>query len=143
MKNPTLKQAKKALQAAWGNAATQGMKFGKLCFELKTKLGNDPVFDMYKEIGIKTSVAEWWVEKYAVSIGFKKLRNEKHPHRGQTDSFEPIRLRALKMLGAGYTALLEEGKDSPRDLLAAKTWAFARLKGKDVEVAFVARANQT
>jgi len=139
---PSLKQAKKTLQTAWGNVAAQGMAFGKVCFELKTKFGNDHVYDWYREIGIKTSEAEWWVERYATSIGFKKLRNERHPHRAETDSFEPIRLRALKMLGAGYKALLLEGKDSPRDLQAAKDWAYARLKGKDIEAAFSAAAIQ-
>jgi len=131
MKKPTLKRAKKSLQTAWGNVALRGMEFGKVCFELKKKFGNDDVFTLYKEIGITTSVAEHWVEKYATSIGFKKLRNERHSHRTETPAFEPIRERALKMLSAGYKVLLlEEGKDSPRELQAAKDWAFARIKGK-------------
>lgn len=133
MKKPSLKQAKDALQSAWGNVAAQGMEFGKVCYEWKTKLGNDRILPLYKKIGIAPNIAEWWVDKYSASIGIKKLHKERHPHRAETDSFEGIRARALKMLGMGYKALLEAEEDSPRDLQAAKDWAFARLKGKDLE----------
>jgi len=110
------------------------MEFGKVCYEWKTKLGNDKILPLYRKLGIVPNIAEWWVEKYANSIGLRKLRKERHPHRAETDSFEGIRTRALKILSVGYKALLEKEEDSPRDLQAAKTWAFARLKGKDLEV---------
>lgn len=134
MKKPTLKQAEKALQVAWGNVAVQGMEFGKVCYEWKTELGNDCILPLYRKLGIVPNIAEWWVEKYANSIGLKKLRNERHPHRAPTDSFEGIRNRALQMLREGYAVMLGKDEESPRDLRAAKDWAFARLKGKDLEV---------
>jgi hypothetical protein len=141
MKKPTLKQAKEALQVAWGNVALQGMEFGKVCYEWKTKLGNDRILPLYRKLGIVPSIAEHYVEKYANSIGMRKLRNERHPHRAETDSFEGIRARALKILLAGYKILLEKEEDSPRDLQAAKDWAYARLKGKDLEASFVGANN--
>jgi len=134
MKKPSLKQAREELQAAWGNVAAGGMEFGKVCYEWRTKLGNDKILPLYRKLGIVPNIAEWWVEKYANSIGLRKLRKERHPHRAETDSFEGIRTRALKILSVGYKTLLEKEEDSPRDLQAAKTWAFARLKGKDLEV---------
>jgi hypothetical protein len=141
MKKPSLKQARQELQAAWGNVAAGGMEFGKVCYEWKTKLGNDKILPLYRKLGIVPNIAEWWVEKYANSIGLRKLRKERHPHRAETDSFEGIRTRALKILSVGYKALLEKEEDSPRDLQAAKTWAYARLKGKDLEASFVEANN--
>lgn len=138
MKKSPLEQAKAEISRAWNQhgkvAETEGTSFGKICYEWKLKLG-DEIFTLYKEIGIRPTQAEHWVGKYTRSIGLKELHKERRAHRTPPDSFEAIRKRAIEMVNAGYEVLLDEGKESPRALQAAKDWAHARLKGKVCEVA--------
>jgi hypothetical protein len=127
-------QAKVELQTAWNSAQTaetSGIGFGKVVYEWNLKLGAD-LYPLYKELGIRPTDANWWMEKYKTSIGLKDLHKEKRPSRSSPNSFTDIQSAALRILGAGFTTLVAQESENTRLLQSAKDWAYARLSREDL-----------
>jgi hypothetical protein len=130
--NKTAK-AKAAIAQAWAqaNAAeVSGLAFGKVCYEWGQELGE--LYPLYKELGIRPTDANWWVEKYKTSIGLKDLHKEKRPNRSSPNTFDDIQHVALKLLGAGFKVLSEQEPEKQRVFQSAKDWAYARLSRTDL-----------
>ena len=125
-----------ALQVAEGQLEKRGLAFGKALYDFRAASevvqGGTTFRSTLDKLTIPHSTAYVWIDKYAASIGMKKLNKERHPHRGETKSFDPIGANALEIVQAGYATLLDKGEKSPRELQAAKDWTYARLKGQNI-----------
>ena len=128
-----IEQAKTEISVAWRatNAAeTSGIAFGKTCYEWSLKL--EKIYPLYKELGIRPTDANWWVEKYKVSVGLKDLHKEKRPNRSSPITFEEIQHMALRILLTGFQTLAAREPYQLRALQSAKDWAHSRLSRTDL-----------
>jgi hypothetical protein len=129
-----LKKAKEELSQAWKKACdaeNEGLAFGKKCYDWSIKLG-EQLYPVYKELGIRPTDANWWMEKYKTSAGLKDLHKEKRPNRSSPNTFSDIQSMALKLLGAGFSTLSKQEPEKLRLLQAAKDWAHSRLSRTDL-----------
>jgi hypothetical protein len=119
-----------AFQVADKQHNKRGLAFGKALFEYKAGCevvqGGTTFNSLLAKHKIPHSTAYVWLEKYAVSIGMRKLNKEKHQHRGE-GNFDQIKTDALEIVKLGHKAMLDKG-GAPYLLQAAKDWAYARLK---------------
>ena len=147
----TLKQQALAeIKAAWQRIEKYNLEFGKVCCEWRDKFkakgfrkegaGVTPILE---ELGIPTSTAYWWMNKYEISIGAKPAKpekqkpevllpwtpdNEKRANRSDPISgMDGYKLLAKKMLEAGFCELLRKKAADQSHLWAAKDWAKLRL----------------
>jgi hypothetical protein len=125
-------QAKMELNQAWQQAKTaeiSGLDFGKVCYEWSLELGE--LYPVYKELGIRPTDANWWMEKYKISIGLKNLHKEKRANR-QSPKFNEVQKSALRLVLEGYKVLAEQEPENQRLFQASKDWAHARLSRTDL-----------
>lgn len=128
-----MNQAKVEISRAWKTAyaaESGGLDFGKTCYEWGLRL--DKIYPLYKELGIRPTDANWWVEKYKSSIGLKDLHKEKRPNRSSPNSFGDIQRVSLRILLSGFQILSEQEPENLRLLQSAKDWAHARLSRLDL-----------
>jgi hypothetical protein len=101
------------------------------------------LFQSWTQLGIPTSTAYFWMNKYEISIGVKPARPTKQtpevpsvwtPDDGKrANRSDPIagmkgyKILAKKMLEAGYRTLLAKKAADQSHLWAAKDWAQLRL----------------
>jgi hypothetical protein len=106
-----------------------GIAFGKTYRSWAEKLSPQAMADLCKRQDIDINIAGWWGDLWAKSEGMKALHNERHVNRNDPpDSFEPIRKLAIKMLNIGYQQLWSTGDGDRSQLVAAKQWAYGKLK---------------
>jgi hypothetical protein len=123
-----------ALQVAEKQLEKRGLPFGQALYEYRGKSevvqGGTTFRSTLDKLGIPHSTAYVWIDKYAASIGMKKLRQERVQHRAE-GNFDQIKTDALEIVKLGQKALLETREDT-HPVQAAKDWAMARLKSNDL-----------
>jgi hypothetical protein len=145
------KQAAAEIKAAWQKIEKYNLEFGRVCCEWRDKFrargfrkSGDGVVPILEQLGIPTSTAYFWMNKYEISIGVKPARPTKQtpevpsvwtPDDGKrANRSDPIsgmdayKILANKMLEAGYRALLAKKAADQSHLWAAKDWAKLRLE---------------
>jgi hypothetical protein len=143
-------QALAEIKAAWQRIEKYNLEFGKVCCEWRDKFKargfrkqGDGVVPCLEYLGIPTSTAYFWMNKYEISIGVKPARpskenpeafspwtpdNEKRANRSDPISgMRGYKILAKKMLEAGYCELLKKKAADQSHLWAAKDWAQLRL----------------
>jgi hypothetical protein len=143
-------QALAEIKAAWQKIEKYNLEFGKVCCEWRDKFRargfrkrGDGVVPILEKLGIPTSTAYYWMNKYEISIGVKPAKSEKQKPEApslwtpadekRANRSDPIagmegyKLLAKKMLEAGYHSLLTKKAADQSHLWAAKDWAQLRL----------------
>jgi len=144
------KQAAAEIRAAWQKIEKYNLEFGKVCCEWRDRFKakgfrkeGDGVVPILEQLGIPTSTAYFWMNKYEISIGAKPAKpqkqkpevpslwtreDEKRANRSDPIAgMEGYKILAKKMLEAGYRALLAKKAADQSHLWAAKDWAKLRL----------------
>ena len=147
-------QALAEIKAAWQATEKHNLNFGKVCCEWRDtfrargfRKNGDGVVPILEQLGIPTSTAYFWMNRYEISIGTKPARpqkqtpdvpsfwtraNERRANRSDPIScMDGYKLLAKKMLEAGYRALLAKKAADQSHLWAAKDWAKLRLEFGD------------
>lgn len=135
-------QALAEIKAAWKSTEKHNLEFGKVCCEWRDKFrargfrkGGDGVVPILEQLGIPTSTAYFWMNKYEISIGAKPSKPQKQKpdapsvwtraDEKRANRSDPIadiktyKLLASKMLEAGYRALLAKKAGDQSHLWAA------------------------
>ncbi|MGA8733650.1 MAG: hypothetical protein WB558_06985 [Terriglobales bacterium] len=143
-------QALAEIKAAWQKIEKYNLEFGKICCEWRDKLRargfrkrGDGVVPILEQLGIPTSTAYFWMNKYEISVGLKPAKPERQKREApslwtpadekRANRSDPIagmtgyKILAKKMLEAGYRALLARKAADQSHLWAAKDWAQLRL----------------
>jgi hypothetical protein len=132
MDETTIKTTWAAFQVADTQHNKRGLAFGKALFEYREDCevvrGGTTFSNLLAKHKIPRTTAYFWLEKYAVSIGMKRLKKERVNNRSY-GNFDEIKDNALEIVKAGVKAITADGKKSPLEIERAKGWAQARLKG--------------
>lgn len=147
----TLKQQALAeINAAWQRIEKYNLEFGKVCCEWRDRFKargfrrrGDGVVPILEQLGIPTSTAYYWMNRFELSIGVKPAKPEKQKpetpslwtreNEKRANRSDPIagmkgyKILAKKMLEAGYHSLLTKKAADQSHLWAAKDWAQLRL----------------
>jgi hypothetical protein len=108
-----------------------GLEFGRKLFELRKDSevvqGGTSLSKSLGEAGIPHSTAYYWLERWALSNGWRKLNKEKRNHRSDGPPFEVTKNAAFEILNEGFK--LRNSAEPEKELLfrSAKDWARARL----------------
>lgn len=145
------KHALAEIKAAWKRIEKYNLEFGKICCEWRDRFKakgfrkeGDGVVPILEQLGIPTSTAYFWMNKYEISVGAKPAKPEKQKpevpslwtreDEKRANRSDPIagmdgyKILAKKMLEAGYRALLAKKAADQSHLWAAKDWAKLRLE---------------
>jgi hypothetical protein len=124
--------AKEEISQAWGKVRiteNAGLDFGKTCYEWGLRLGE--MYLLYKELGIRPTDANWWMDKYKTHVGLKDLHKEKRPNRSSF-RFPEIQQTAIELLKAGFAAMRERNPSKMRLFQSARDWGHALLSRTDL-----------
>jgi len=129
------------LQSAWAEyqkhgVDRHGLAFGKKLFDLKAAAevvqGGTSFSKSLGQAGIPHSTAYFWLEKYAISAGYKPLYKKGSPAQQVIIPFDKTREMALQIIRDGFKVRKTKEPEKDRLVQAAKDWAHARLSGGDV-----------
>lgn len=138
------------IKAAWQRTEKYNLEFGKILCEWRDRFKargfrkrGDGVVPILEQLGIPTSTAYFWMNRYEIEAGVKPAKPEKQKpeapslwtpaNEKRANRSDPIagmkgyKILAKKMLEAGYRALLAKKAADQSHLWAAKDWAQLRL----------------
>ena len=140
-KIPGVDQVVKDLQIAWQEYQKRGVdkhgsEFGKVLFELRKNSevvqGGTSFHSALVAAKIPPRTAYYWLERWAVENGWKKLYKKGSPAQQNIIPFEPQREMALQIIRDGFKVRKAKEPEKDRLVQAAKDWAYARLSSTEL-----------